>query len=324
MSLLVESKAYRPFRYPWAFDYWKRQQQIHWLPDESPLGDDVKDYKKNLEDHEKNNITQIFRFFTQSDIEIQNCYHKHYMRVFKPTEVQMMLTAFANMETVHIAAYSHLLDTLSLPEVEYSAFLKYKEMKDKFDWLHSFNPDGDPMNVAKSMAAFSGATEGMSLFASFAMLMNYPRHNLMRGMGDIISWSIRDESLHCEGISHLYKVYKAEQRKHIDAVKLTKDIREVFEQAVANEDAFVDLAFAMGPCRNMTAEDTKIYIRSIADLRLSQLGEKRMYKIKHSVVQDWMAEVLNAPEHGNFFETRVTEYSKGATTGEWDESAYDF
>ena len=135
MPLLEARKQYKPFEYPWAFDIWKRQQQIHWMPEEVPLGEDCRDWAQKLTDHERNLLTQIFRFFTQADVEVQDCYHDKYGRVFKPTEIKMMLAAFSNMETVHIAAYSHLLDTIGMPESEYSAFLQYKEMKDKHDYL---------------------------------------------------------------------------------------------------------------------------------------------------------------------------------------------
>ena len=126
MGLLVENPVYKPFRYPWCYDSWLTQQRIHWLPEEVPLGDDVRDWQKNLSIEEKNLLTHIFRFFTQADVEVNNCYLRHYTTVFKPTEVLMMMTAFASMETVHIAAYSHLLDTIGMPETEYSAFMKYK------------------------------------------------------------------------------------------------------------------------------------------------------------------------------------------------------
>ncbi len=139
MGLLVENPVYKPFRYPWCYDAWLTQQRIHWLPEEVPLGDDVRDWQKNLSQSEKNLLTQIFRFFTQADVEVSNCYLRHYTTVFKPTEVLMMMTAFASMETVHIAAYSHLLDTIGMPESEYSAFMKYKEMKDKYDYMQDFN-----------------------------------------------------------------------------------------------------------------------------------------------------------------------------------------
>jgi ribonucleoside-diphosphate reductase beta chain len=180
--------TYKPFEYPWAYEYWKRQQQLHWLPEEVPLGEDCRDWAQKLTDHERNLLTQIFRFFTQADVEVQDCYHEKYGRVFKPTEIKMMLTAFSNMETVHIAAYSHLLDTIGMPETEYSAFLQYKEMKDKHDYLSTFGVDTDE-DIAKTLAMFGGFTEGLQLFASFAMLMNFPRFNKMKGMGQIVTWS---------------------------------------------------------------------------------------------------------------------------------------
>ena len=137
MPLLEARKQYKPFEYPWAFEFWKRQQQIHWMPEEVPLGEDCRDWAQKLTDHERNLLTQIFRFFTQADVEVQDCYHDKYGRVFKPTEIKMMLAAFSNMETVHIAAYSHLLDTIGMPESEYGMFLQYKEMKDKHDYLQT-------------------------------------------------------------------------------------------------------------------------------------------------------------------------------------------
>ena len=140
-DLLTENPVYKPFRYPWAYDAWLTQQRVHWLPEEVPLADDVKDWHRNLTDAERNLLTQIFRFFTQADVEVNNCYMKHYSRVFKPTEVLMMLSAFSNIETIHIAAYSHLLDTIGMPEIEYQAFLKYKEMKDKYDYMQGFSVD---------------------------------------------------------------------------------------------------------------------------------------------------------------------------------------
>src|SRR5919106_231528 len=219
MPLLEARKQYKPFEYPWAFEYWKRQQQIHWMPEEVPLGEDCRDWAQKLTEHERNLLTQIFRFFTQADVEVQDCYHDKYGRVFKPTEVKMMLTAFSNMETVHIAAYSHLLDTIGMPESEYSAFLQYKEMKDKHDYLSTFGDDTDE-NIAKTLAMFGVFTEGLQLFGSFAMLMNFPRFNKMKGMGQIVSWSVRDESLHCEGIIKLFHTFVKER----DC--LTKSVKE--------------------------------------------------------------------------------------------------
>ncbi|MDO9127295.1 MAG: ribonucleotide-diphosphate reductase subunit beta, partial [Parvibaculum sp.] len=185
MSLLEERHVYKPFRYPWAYEAWLTQQRIHWLPEEVPLADDVKDWSKKLTEGERNLLTQIFRFFVQADVEVNNCYMKHYSRVFKPTEVQMMLAAFSNIETIHISAYSHLLDTIGMPEAEYEAFLKYEQMKTKFDYMQEWGVE-TKADIAKTLAVFGGFTEGVQLFASFAILMNFPRFNKMKGMGQIV------------------------------------------------------------------------------------------------------------------------------------------
>jgi ribonucleoside-diphosphate reductase beta chain len=315
MPLLEARKQYKPFEYPWAFEYWKRQQQIHWMPEEVPLGEDCRDWAQKLTDHERNLLTQIFRFFTQADVEVQDCYHDKYGRVFKPTEIKMMLTAFSNMETVHIAAYSHLLDTIGMPESEYSAFLQYKEMKDKHDYLQQFGVDTDE-DIAKTLAMFGGFTEGLQLFGSFAMLMNFPRFNKMKGMGQIISWSVRDESLHCEGIIRLFHAFVKERNCLTKAVK--EEIIDACQKTVRLEDAFIDLAFEMGPVEGMTPKQIKKYIRYLADWRLGQLGFAPIYMVDEHPLP-WLAPLLNGVEHANFFETRATEYSKAATRGNWGE-----
>ncbi len=314
MSLLEARSTYKPFQYPWAYDFWKRQQQIHWMPEEVPLGEDCRDWAQKITENERNLLTQIFRFFTQADVEVQNCYHENYGRVFKPTEVKMMLAAFSNMETVHIAAYSHLLDTIGMPESEYSAFLEYEEMKDKHDFLNQFGVDTDE-DIARTLAAFGGFTEGLQLFASFAMLMNFPRFNKMKGMGQIVSWSVRDESLHCEGIIKLFHTFCEERQCLTKAVK--EDLIDICQKTVRLEDNFIDLAFEMGPINGMSAKEIKRYIRYIADWRLKQLGLQEIYMIEEHPLP-WLAPLLNGVEHANFFETRATEYSKGATRGDWN------
>src|SRR3712207_5965748 len=190
---------------------------------------------------------------------------KHYSQVFKPTEVLMMLSAFSNIETVHIAAYSHLLDTIGMPETEYQAFLRYKEMKDKYDYMHAFTVDGKP-EIAKTLAAFGAFTEGLQLFASFAILMNFPRFNKMKGMGQIVSWSVRDETLHCLSVIRLFRTF-VQENPEIWTDELQREITEICATIVEHEDAFIDLAFELGGVQGLDGEQTKRYIRFIADRR---------------------------------------------------------
>jgi ribonucleoside-diphosphate reductase beta chain len=316
-DLLTENPVYKPFRYPWAYEAWLTQQRVHWLPEEVPLADDVKDWHRNLTDGERNLMTQIFRFFTQADVEVNNCYMKHYSQVFKPTEVLMMLSAFSNIETIHIAAYSHLLDTIGMPELEYQAFLRYKEMKDKFDYMQGFRVDSRH-EIAKTLAAFGAFTEGLQLFASFAILLNFPRFGKMKGMGQIVSWSVRDETLHCISIIRLFRVFIAENPA-IWTERLRGELIGICATIVSHEDAFIDLAFAEGPVEGLKAAEVKQYIRYIADRRLQQLGLDPLYDIEANPLP-WLDDMLNAVEHANFFENRSTEYSKASTTGTWEEA----
>ncbi len=318
MSLLEARSIYKPFHYPWAYEAWETQQKIHWLPEEVPMGDDVKDWRNNLNEGEKHLLTQIFRFFTQADIEVNNCYMKHYTRVFQPTEVQMMLAAFSNMETVHIAAYSHLIDTLGMPETTYSDFMEYKEMKDKADYMHTFGVD-NKLDIATTLAAFGAFTEGVQLFASFAILLNFQRFGKMKGMGQIIAWSVRDESLHTESIIRLWHEFVGEN-PDIDKEELDRRIYKVCDTIITHEDAFIDLAFNIeGSIQGLTSHDVKKYIRFIADRRLMMLELNPIYNTTKNPLP-WLDEILNGVEHTNFFENRVTEYARAATLGTWDEA----
>ncbi len=317
LTLLDEHHVYKPFRYPWCYDAWLTQQQVHWLPEEVPLADDVLCWHNKLSLSERNLLTQIFRFFTQADIEVNNCYMKHYSRVFKPTEVQMMLAAFSNMETIHIAAYSHLLDTIGMPEVEYSAFLRYKEMKDKYDYMQQFGTD-TKADIAKTLAVFGAFTEGLQLFASFAILMNFPRYNKMKGMGQIVSWSVRDETLHTQSIIKLFHTFLSENPE-IRTKEFEQELYTACKTIIEHEDAFIDLAFEMGSIEGLTSDEVKSYIRYIADRRLTQLDLQPIYHTQKNPLP-WLDAILNGVEHTNFFENRATEYSKAATQGTWEEA----
>ena len=224
------------------------------MPEEIPLGEDCKDWSTRITDAERNLLTQVFRFFTQSDIEVQDNYMERYARVFRPTEIKMMLAAFANMETVHIAAYALLLETLGMPDSEFAAFMDYTAMRDKHDYLQTFGVDNEA-DILRTLAMFGGFAEGLQLFASFAILLNFPRHNKMRGMGQVVSWSVRDETLHCEGIIRLFHAFASETGALTNAVR--DDIVDCARTVVRLEDRFIDLAFELGPIDGLTAPDVK-------------------------------------------------------------------
>ena len=314
-KLTDDRTSFKPFNYPWAYEAWLKHEQAHWLHTEVPMLEDVKDWKKKLTAEEKAFLTNIFRFFTQGDIDVAGGYVKNYLPYFKQPEIRMMLLGFAAREGLHIAAYSHLIETLGLPEVTYSQFLEYQEMKDKHDYVMEVSSkNGDPASTATHIAVFSAFTEGMQLFSSFIMLLNFPRHGLMKGMGQIVTWSIVDETMHTESMLKLFKEY-IKENPEIWNDELKGKIYTIAERMVELEDKFIDLC---GEARNLTKDQLKQYIRYIADRRLISMGLKGIFKVKKNPLP-WVEEMIYAPVHGNFFENRVTDYAKGALTGSWDE-----
>lgn len=326
MSLLEPRASYKPFSYPWAFQAYEAQNQMHWLPAEVPLHDDVVDWNQNLSQAEKNLLTQIFRFFTQGDIDVAAGYIDKYMPLFKPPEIRMALSSFAAMEATHIHAYSLLLDTIGIPETEYEAFTQYKEMSEKHSFFDAFNPADTPKEsrglewkreLAKTLAVYSAFGEGLQLFSSFVILLNFQRFNKMKGMCQIVTWSIRDESLHVETMIKVFREFIAENPEVVDDA-FKRDIYDICRKMVELEDNFIDLAFEQGGIAGLTAEEVKQYIRYVADRRLISLGLKPNYGADTNPLP-WLDWVLNGVEHTNFFENRATEYAKGALTGSWAE-----
>jgi len=315
-NLSEERNYFKPFNYPWAYEAWLKHEQSHWLHTEVPMAEDVKDWKKKLTKEEKTFLTQIFRFFTQGDIDVAGGYVKNYLPYFPQPEVRMMLTGFAAREALHIAAYSHLIETLGLPETTYNEFLEYEAMREKHDYVMDISSKNTTReNTATHIAVFSAFTEGMQLFSSFIMLLNFARHGKMKGMGQIITWSIVDETQHAESMVKLFRTY-IEENREIWNDELKGRIYTIAERMVQLEDKFIDLAFGVNQMEGLSAEDVKKYIRYIADRRLISLGLKGVFKVKKNPLP-WVEEMINAPTHTNFFENRATDYAKGALSGNW-------
>ena len=313
---MEERTYFKPFNYPWAYEAWLKHEQSHWLHTEVPMMEDVKDWKKNLTNEEKHFLTHIFRFFTQGDIDVAGGYVNNYLPYFPQPEIRMMLLGFAAREALHVAAYSHLIETLGLPETLYNDFMEYKEMAEKHDYVMDISKQNTTKeNTATHIAVFSAFTEGMQLFSSFIMLLNFPRHGKMKGMGQIVTWSIVDETQHTENMIKLFKTY-IEENREIWNDELKGKIYTIAERMVELEDKFIDLAFNTGAMQNLSAEDVKKYIRYICDRRLISLGLKGVFKVKRNPLP-WVEEMINAPTHTNFFENRATDYAKGSLSGDW-------
>ena len=318
-NIMTPSTAYKPFRYEFGFIAHQHQNKIHWMHDEIQLGEDVKDWKSKLTNGEKNLLTKIFPLFVQNDFLIQNVYIHEYARLFRPNELKMGFSALANMEAIHQIAYAYLLDEIGFTDDQYSEFLKYKEMIDKYNFTAGYRPD-TLMGIAVALVVFGALTEGVQLFASFLTLFNFQRFNKMKGMGQIVSLSVRDESFHVSFVAEIFKTFMREYGHLIDLEKLWSAIDIAARGIVTGEHLFADLAFEQGPIEGMDAAGLKQYICSIADMRLNQFGLSKIYNVENPY--SWSNSLMGGIEHVNFFEQRSTSYAKAATKGTW-QSAWE-
>lgn len=326
IDLLEKTGYYKVTRYPWAYDAWQRQERSHWLVEEISLSEDIKDFQTKITKEERSLISNILYLFAQSDIQVADNYLKKYVQIFNPLEIQMMIAAFSNIETVHLEAYAILLKTLGMPEESFFAFREYKEMAAKIDYMEKFGIK-TCSDVTLSLAVFSAFTEGMLLFSSFIMLLNLSRFGFMRGLAQIVSLSLKDEQLHCESMIQLFHEWCAQTGTLTEEVK--NEIYLICQQMVKLEDNFIDKAFEMGEIRGMQPQDIKNYIRFTADFRLTQLGlipkygyygkETTGYKqiLEHPL--PWVVPIISGTDKVNMFENKVVDYSKGATGSTWNE-----
>lgn len=320
MSLLTPRATYAPFEYPDAYRYWELQQQSHWLHSEIAMSSDINDWKLNLTEGERNVIGQILKGFTQSEIFIQEYWSQMVCKWFKKPEIQMMAASFASMESIHAVAYAYLNDSLGLSD--FAAFLHEPTAKAKIDRLITTKGKSKE-EVARSLAIFSAFNEGVNLFSSFAVLLNFSRFNKMKGLGQIIAFSIKDESLHSEAGCWLFRTLISEFPE-IMTDELKKSIYQAARDTIELEDAFIDKAFELGPVEGLDPRDLKNFIRHRANTKLNDLGMKKKNWTnidKDSLQRMGWFDVLSAGvSHADFFASRVTDYSKGNSdfTKVWD------
>ena len=313
MSLLDQSPAYKPFANPSFVNQAIEHDKLAWGEWECDLNEDVAQWKSGkISSSEKNFITQILRLFTQSDVIVGGSYVDVFLPRIKNNEARMMMLSFAQRETIHMRSYALLNDTLGFPESEYTAFLEYEAMADKIEFMQTFDPD-TKQGLAKAIAQ-TVCNEGMSLFSAFVMLLNFQRFGKLKGMCEIVEWSIRDETMHVDGMTALFRQYITENPEVVND-EFKQSIYDMYRTAVTLEDKVIDLAFELGAMEGITQSEVKEYIRYIADRRLTNLGLKPNWDIESNPLP-WLDWVLNGDSFKNFFEGRVTDYSADGMSGD--------
>ena len=320
---MLSRRYYKPFDFPKCYDAYVLSEQMHWKPQEVKMDSDQKDWAVNLSESEKEFLTQIFRFFVQADTEVCGYYNQLAMIIQVP-EIALLTGSFQNREALHMEAYSLLINSLNLPESEFKAFLDYQAIRDKFETLNDFSLVKSvitPFDLLLSIAVFSAFVEGVQLFSAFAMLLNFQRHDKMKGMCQIVAWSILDETLHSNSMIALYHELLQIFQKDVNIAELHQEIFIVAQKMIEQEDLFIDSCFQNFVFADLESMDIKLYVRYLMERKLQQLG---LMNPSHQIINapssnplPWLDIIVNAPSHSNFFEMRPIEYGLASMTGDW-------
>ena len=307
---------YKPFEYQQAFDFYKDQHRVHWLADEVPLASDLGDWKSKLTESEKNLIGNILKSFAQTEVHVNDYWSTKVSVWFPKPEIQAMARVFADFESIHAEAYARLNEELGLDD--FQAFLEDETSKAKIERL--IETPGETLEErALSLAIFSAFTEGVNLFSSFAILMSFQLRNLMKGTGQIVEWSVRDESLHSKAGCWLFRTLLEEQPE-LNNNKLRDAVIEACQISVQLEFDFIDKAFEMGDVDGLNVNQLKNFIKARANEKMIELGYKAIYNdIDPNLLKqiEWFGHLTSGKTHQDFFAGRVTSYSK--STADWDD-----
>ena len=322
-DITKERVVYKPFEYPEAHDYWMKQQQAHWLHTEVPMMSDVNDWKQNLTDTEKNIIGSILKGFAQTETVVNDYWSGLVTKWFRKPEIIKMAVTFGAFETIHAEAYSLLNEELGLDD--FSEFLEDETTMAKIENLMNVrdNMDGTPdwTERAKSLAIFSAFTEGVNLFSSFAVLLSFKLRNLLKGVGQIVEWSIRDESLHSNAGCWMFRELMKENPE-LNTPELQEDIKQAALLSLKLELDFIDKVYEMGDLEGCTKYDLVSFIKHRTNTKMADLGyDPVVNDIDMDAIQrmKWFDSLSAGKQHTDFFANRVTNYSKGAQN--WDANA---
>ena len=319
-DITKERIVYKPFEYPTAFDYWLKQQQAHWIHTEVPMMSDINDWKQNLTETEKNIIGSILKGFAQTETVVNDYWTGLVTKWFRKPEIIAMATVFGAMETIHAEAYSLLNEELGLDD--FSEFLEDETTMAKIETLmdvrDSFNGEVDWHERAKSLAIFSAFTEGVNLFSSFAVLLSFKLRNKLKGVGQIVEWSIRDESMHSDAGCWLFRTL-LEEKPELKTPELEAAINEAALLSLQLELDFIEKVYEMGDLEGCNKSDLIHFIKNRVNTKLGDLGYNPIIgDIDMNAVgrMKWFDHLSAGKQHTDFFANRVTNYSKGVQ--DWD------
>jgi ribonucleoside-diphosphate reductase beta chain len=319
VGLFDERVAYKPFEYPEYYtEGWLKQAQAFWLHTEISMQSDLKDWNEKLTDKEKSLVGNILLGFAQTECAVSDYWTQNITRWFPKHEIQQMAMMFGSQETVHAVAYSYLNETLGLED--YEAFLHEPATAKRFENLLAYNGK-DQIKIGRSIAVFSAFAEGVSLYSAFAVLYSFQLRNLLKGIGQQMKWSVRDESLHSKMGCQLFRHMCSENKELLNLCR--EDVINAAETMIELETAYIDKMFEAGEIEGISSYDLIQFIKKRTNEKLVELGYIDLgsyfpFNKEAAANLDWFYHLTGGVTHTDFFAIRSTDYSKAGENEDFE------
>merc|ERR1711871_412757 len=250
--------------------------------------------------NERHFISHVLAFFAASDGIVNENLAQNFSSEIQSSEARCFYGFQIAIENIHSEVYSLLIDTYIKDVTEKNKLLNAIEtipcVQKKAQWALKWL-NRDVASFAERLIGFA-AVEGIFFSGSFCSIFWLKKRGLMPGLAFSNELISRDEGMHCDFACLLYS-------KLLNKLPQTR-VYEIIGNAVTIESEFVKDALPV-ELIGMNSGLMTTYIQFCADRLLVALGYEKLYNVANPF--DWM-EMISLQGKTNFFEKRVSEYSK--------------
>lgn len=304
-----------PSQYPWALDLYNQAVRNTWFPHEIALKEDLDDWAKMTED-ERHAVEFLVSFFNPAELIVNRVLALGVYPYLKSAECHLYLAKQMWEEANHCVAFEYLLQTFPIDrDRAFSLHQSIPSMKAKEDWVNMYmkrmtedkldiaTPEGK-RDFVRNLVAYNIVMEGIWFYSGFMVALSFRQRNQLRNVGSLITWVLRDESLHLKfGINLIHTVL--EENMELVTPEFAQEIRQVVIDGVNLETTFNKDLFPRG-ILGLNADYVNQYVQYVADRRLTELGLEKHYNATNPA--KWMSTATDVFELVNFFEAQNTNY----------------
>lgn len=311
-------RAISPIKFPWAREMWKQMLANTWFPTEVDLTRDKKEYG-SLHEGERKLFDRALAFLSNLDaIQLENLAHNISVHITDPV-VQTCIYRQVYEESLHVESYSTMVEALCDDPMEiYDMYRVNPILQHKNDFVlrqandineKGFSPEGFIYALVSNVAL-----EGIYFYSGFLSFYTLARMGKMLSSATMIRFIQRDELVHLEVFINMFHALK-EERPELFTAEVLENCRKILRQAVILESAWGSHLIE-GGVLGLTENIISDYCKFLGDDRSMRLDLGMLYNIKNPV--EWVDRFsqVNYTEE-NFFETKVTTYSK-RQLDDWD------